>query len=42
MTIHKLKNGQLDTAEHLMFLPDITIIYKNVIAVTSLVKAKNF
>lgn len=42
MTIHKLKNNQLDTAEHLMFFPDIKIIYKNAIALTSLVKVKVF
>lgn len=42
MTIHKLKNSQLGTAEHLMFPPDITVIYKNATAVTLLVKANVF
>lgn len=40
MTVHKLRNNQLDTAEH--FLPDITVIYKNAVAKTPLVKANVF
>lgn len=42
MTVHKLKHSQLDTSENLMFLPDITIIYKNAIAVISFVKDNVF